>query len=132
MDHVVEIGDLVVGVGNQRVVELRALRLLDVLRPAVVRVERVDAHADHLDVALVELGLALGERAQLGGAHRCEVLRVGEEHPPAVAQVVVEVHRALGGLRGEVRRVVAQSHCHVGASFSCRISDYPPTSLKCE
>ena len=68
--QVVQLRDLAVGVGDQRVVEGGALGLLDVGQPAVVRLDRVDAHADELDVALVELALAVGERTELGGADR--------------------------------------------------------------
>ena len=53
-------------------------------------------------------GLQLGDAAELGRADRREVLGVREEHAPAVAEVVVEGDRALGGLRGEVRGFVAQ------------------------
>jgi hypothetical protein len=42
MDHPVQVGDLLVGVGEQREVERVALGLLDVVRPALVRVERID------------------------------------------------------------------------------------------
>ena len=68
----------------------------------------VDREAEELGVALVEVGLARREGAQLGRADRCEVLRVREEDAPAVAEVVVEAERALGGLGGEVRGLVAQ------------------------
>ena len=42
-----------------------------------------------------------------------EVLRVREEHAPAVAEVLVEVELALGGVCGEVRGFVAQLDRHV-------------------
>ncbi len=112
LDHVVEVGDLLVGIGDQREVHRGALRLLDVLAPLAVGVDRIDAEADHLGVALVELGLEAGHRAQLGGAHRGEVLGVREEHRPAVALPVVEVQLALGGGGGEVGGIVAQSYSH--------------------
>ena len=119
VDEVVEVAHLAVGVGDDREVDRLALRLLDVLGPLAVRVDGVDAQADHLDVALVELGLELGHRAQLGGADRGEVLRVREEHRPAVALPVVEVDGAFGGVGGEVRGVVAQQYGH-GALLEVR------------
>jgi hypothetical protein len=36
MDHVVEFGNLVIGIGNHREVELGSLSLLDVFSPALV------------------------------------------------------------------------------------------------
>jgi hypothetical protein len=56
--------------------------------------------------------LARGEGAQFGRAHRREVLGVREEDAPAVAQPVVEVDGAFGGLRREVRGLVAESNRH--------------------
>jgi len=55
----------------------------------------IDAEADDLDAALVELALDARHRAELGGAHRRVVLRVREEHPPRVAQPLVETDAAL-------------------------------------
>ena len=89
-----------------------ALRLLDVLRPALVIVDRVDRQPDDLRVALVELGLDLGEVAKLGGAHRREVLRMREQDRPLVADPVVEVDRPFRGLRREIGCFVADAKCH--------------------
>src|SRR5690606_9963601 len=85
------------------------LRLLDVGGPLVVIVDRVDAEADHLDVALVEFGLELGHRAQLGGADRGEVPGVGEEHAPGVAEPLVEADASGGGVGFEVGGAAAES-----------------------
>ena len=57
--HAVELGDREVGVADHRIVRRGALRLLDVLRPLRVAVDRIDRQADDLDVALVEFGLEL-------------------------------------------------------------------------
>ena len=65
-----------------------------------------------LVLRLSNSALALGEGAELGGAHRREVLGVGEQDPPAVAEPLVEVDRALGGVGGEVGGGVAESYCH--------------------
>ena len=66
--HPVGLGDRQGRVADHREVRGVALRLLDVDRPARVVVHRVDAQTDDLGVALVELRLQLGHRAQLGGA----------------------------------------------------------------
>ena len=76
-----------------------------------------------LHVALVELRLELRDRAELGRADRREVLRVREQHAPAVAEVVVEVDRAFGGLGREVGGFVAQSERHAAAPLSSRDLD---------
>ena len=80
--------------------------------------ERVDRQAEDLHVALVELGLDLRHVAELGRAHRREVLRVREQHAPAVAEVLVELDRAFGGLRREVGGFVAQAQRHRVLSLS--------------
>ena len=84
------------------------LRLGDVRRPALVGVDRVDADADDLGVAIVELLLAAGELTELGRAYRREVCRVGEEDPPAVAEVLVESELTFRGGGGEVGCDVAE------------------------
>src|SRR5262249_18054724 len=60
-----------------------------------------DAQADDLDVALLELGQQAGHVAELGGAHRREVLRMREQHAPAIADPLVEAHGTLRGHGGE-------------------------------
>ena len=77
-----------------------------------VGLDRVDAEADDLHVALVELGLELRHVAELGGAHGREVLRMREQHRPRIADPVVEADPALGGVGLEVRRDVADAKCH--------------------
>src|SRR5262249_17486931 len=74
--HAVKLRHLEVGVGDYRVIGGEALRLLDVVGPAVMAGKRVDGQSDDLDAALVELGLDLGHIAELGGAHWREILRV--------------------------------------------------------
>jgi len=115
-DHPVQVGDAVVPVADERVVEPGALGFGDVVRPAPVRVHGVDAHPDELDVALGEVVLAAGELAELGGAHRREVGRMGEQESPAVAQVLVQAEASLGGLGGEIGGGVAQLDRHGSSS----------------
>ena len=112
MDHVVELGDLAILVGNDREVDADALGLLDVSGPLFMVVEVVHRQADDLDAALVPLGLEACYFAQLGGAHRGEVLGMGEQDAPAVAQPLVEVDVALSGFLGEVGSGVAETEAH--------------------
>ena len=86
--HPVQLGHVEVGVADDRVVGPGALGLLDVVGPPLVVAGGVDRQADDLHVALVELGLELGHVAELGRAHRGEVLGVGEQHGPRVADPV--------------------------------------------
>lgn len=100
--HVVQVRDLALLVANDGEVQLAARDLVDVLDPALMAVDGVGREADELDTALGELGLELGEGAELGGAHGRVVLGVREEHDPIVADELVEVDGALGGLGLEV------------------------------
>ena len=100
--HVVLLDDRQGWVAHQRIGHRVPLRRLDVLRPLLVIGDRVDADAEDLAVALGELVVQAGHRAQFGGAHRGEILRVRTEDGPAVADPLMEVDGALGGLGGEV------------------------------
>ena len=111
-EHPVQLGDGEVVVGDDRVVGSVALGLLDVLRPPLVVTRRVDGNADDLHVAAVELRFDLRHIAELGRAHRCEVLRMREEHRPGVADPVVEPNLALRRLRRKVRRRVVDRQSH--------------------
>ena len=83
--------------------------------PLLVAVDRVDREADDLHVALVELGLDLGDVAELGRADRREVLRMAEQHTPGVAEPLVEVDLALRRVGGEVGGDVAEANGHVSS-----------------
>ena len=110
--HVVELRHLEIAVGDDRIIDPRALRLLDVAEPAGMAVDRIDAEPDELGVASGELGFDLGHVAELRRADGGEILGVGEEDRPAVADPVVEVDRPLGGLGGEVGRGVVKAKNH--------------------
>lgn len=80
--------------------------------------DSVCAQADELDTPLGELGLELGEGAELGGADGSVVLGVGEEDDPAITNELVEVNGTTGGLSLEVGGNAAEteglrtvSHC---------------------
>lgn len=65
-------------------------------------VDRVGRQADELDSTLGELGLEFGEGAELGGADGSVVFGVGEQDNPVVADELVEVNGARGGVGLEV------------------------------
>ena len=111
-EHAVQLRDVEVAVRDDRVVGRGALGLGDVLGPLLVVLQRVDRQADDLHAAAVEVRLDAGHVAQLGGADGGEVARVAEQHGPAVADPVVEVDPALGGVGLEVRCVVADGQRH--------------------
>src|SRR5262249_46275767 len=81
--------------------------------------ERIDGQSDDLDAALVEFWLDLGHVAELGGAHRGEVLGMREQHHPFVADPVVEADLALGRFRFEIRGSIVDRKSH----------HMPPTSI---
>src|SRR5690606_32790058 len=98
VDQVVQTGDLAVGIGQDRKVDPGVLGLVDVVDPLDVRVHRVHRQGDGLHAAPGELVLQPGGEAQLGGAHRGEVGRVGKQHAPAVAQPLVKTDATLAGV----------------------------------
>src|SRR5262245_58867506 len=75
--------------------------------------DRIDRQPDDLDTALVELRLDLGHVAELGGAHRREVLRMREQHGPGAADPVVEADLAFRGLSLEVGSGIVDGKGHV-------------------
>ena len=100
--HAVQFGNLQVGVADHGIVGTHALGLLDIVRPFGVVLHRIDRQPQHLDAALVEFRLQLGDGAQLGGADRREILGVREEQHPIVACPIIKVQRPLGGGGGEI------------------------------
>lgn len=109
IQHAELLGHAAVHVGDQRVVHLAVRVLLDVLLPEVVIFERVDAQADDLRLALLELRLQLRQSTELGGADRREVFRVREENAPAVVEVLVQLEEAGGGEHRRVWKLLTDS-----------------------
>merc|ERR1712080_416227 len=109
VNHVVGKSDLPLLVTNDGEAQLGAGDLIDVLDPAAVALNGVRGQADELGVPLGELGLELGEGTELGGADGSGVLGVREEDDPVVADELVEVDGATGGLGLEVRRDGAEA-----------------------
>ena len=110
--HPVRLRDGEVLVGDDRIVGCLPLGLLDVLRPVLVPVGGVDREPDDLDAAPVELGLDLRHVAELGRADGREVLRMGEEDRPRVADPVVELDPPFRRVGLEVRCSVVELQSH--------------------
>jgi len=100
--HVVEVGDLALLVSDNGELDVGSGDIGNVLDPALVAADGVGREAEELDAALVELGLETGHLAELGSAHGGVVLGVGEEDDPVVADVLVQVNGAGGGIGLEV------------------------------
>src|SRR5262249_23995504 len=113
VNHVVESRDLLISVGNDRIVEAGALGLFDVHGPLLVRLRGVDTQAYNLDAALVELRFELGHITKFRGADGGEVLGVREEDRPTVANPLVEAaDRTFARLRAEIRNYFTNTQCH--------------------
>lgn len=102
IQHVVEGRDLAVGISDDGELDFDVVDLVDILDPLFVGLEAVGGETDNLDVALVKLGLEAGNNTELGGADGGEVCGVREENGPGVADEIVELDGALGGLGVEV------------------------------
>lgn len=72
--HVVKVGNLAVGIGNDGESELGAGDLVNILNPGAVRVRVVGTQSDELDAERSEFRLELGESTELGGANGSEVI----------------------------------------------------------
>ena len=129
VDHVVGKRNLALLVADDGELQLGAGDLIDVLDPALMAVDGVGRETNELCAALGELRLELGECTELGGADGGVVLGVGEENDPVVADELVEVDGALGGLGLEVRGSAAQTeslsrHCDFyAASLAMRLAE---------
>jgi hypothetical protein len=121
--HVVGLGDLVLDVGHQRVLDRADPAVVDRgVLPGEVGVLRVDRHADDLDAALLELPEPVVEGEQLRGADKGEIQRVEEQHRVLVLDhgrqrdlldLVAPQHRA----GGEIRRLLPDEHSHDDSPF---------------
>src|ERR1039457_67502 len=63
-------GEAIARIGMNHAVEIGALRLLDVVLPCNVVIDRVERQPDHLDAALFNFALELRGGAKLSGADR--------------------------------------------------------------
>lgn len=102
--HVVEKCNLPLLVSNDWELQIAATDLVDILDPAAMALNGVCRQTNQLDTTFCEFWFQLCKSAQLGGANRCIVFGVGEEDDPVVADELVEVDRAFGGVGLEVGR----------------------------
>ena len=107
MQHVVALGNLQIGVADQRVVNRVALGFFNVRTPGMVILNRIHAEPDDLAVALVEFRLQFRGVAKLGSADRREVLRMGEQYGPAIPDPFMKVDRTGRGFGREIRGLIA-------------------------
>ncbi|TNV73358.1 hypothetical protein FGO68_gene3180 [Halteria grandinella] len=121
MNHSVQFTHLPIRIGDHRKVHGRALCLAYVFLPLEVAHNWVNRQPDDLDASFFELWLDLRHVAQLRGAHGREVLRVREEHAPAVTQPIVEADCALGGVCREVWCNVTQPDVALGGGVGFHI-----------
>lgn len=117
VDHVVQVGDLALRVGDDGELQAGASHLINVLDPAVVGLDTVGAETNQLDTTRGEFGLELGESSKLGGTDRGEVIGVGEEDGPLVTNELVEVDGTSRGLGVEVRGNGAQTEAERGVNI---------------
>lgn len=80
VDHVVQVGDLALGIGDDGELEVGAGDLVDVLDPGVVGLGAVGTQTDQLDTASSELGLELSKGTKLGGTDGGEVILFQRPH----------------------------------------------------
>ena len=71
---------------------------------------RIDRQSDNLHVSALELRLYPGHIAELGRTDRREVLRVGKQDSPGIADPVMKAYPTLGRFRLEIRCRLADFH----------------------
>ena len=59
MDHVVERGYLLIRIGDDRIIHRRILRFIDIVDPALVRIQRIDTDCNDFHPPLFKLGVIL-------------------------------------------------------------------------
>ncbi|MNR36858.1 hypothetical protein D3C85_1548320 [compost metagenome] len=97
----------------------------------MVRFHRVDGQRDGLDPTLGKFVFQLRRKAQLGGAHRREVGRVGEQHTPAIAQPLVELDSTSAGVLFEIGGDIAESEAHGAVPCECLMGSTVPVFFIC-
>src|SRR5262249_45750575 len=71
-----------------------------------------DAEPDDLGVALFELRLQPSHVSEFGGAYRSEILGMGKQNGPAIANPLMEVDRPFRSLCREVRSLGVDTQGH--------------------
>ena len=85
------------------------LGLFNVFGPFLVIVDRVHTQANDLAIALIKLRLQPRHVAELGGAHGREVLGMGEQNGPTVADPFMKINLAFCGVRREIGCLIADA-----------------------
>ncbi len=62
----------------------------------MVRINRVHADGEHLDIAFFKLGFDLRDRTQFRRANGRIIRRVGKQDTPRVAEPLMEINLAFG------------------------------------
>jgi len=102
VNHIVGQSDLPFFITNDWEGEVAAGDLIDILDPSSVGLNGVGGETDQLDTTLGEFWLKLCEGSELGGADWGVILWVREKDDPAIANELVEVDWAVGGVSLEV------------------------------
>jgi len=111
IEHVVEVGNTTVTVGDDRILNIGFTVFIDIFDPLVVIVQVIRADTDNLDVPLFPITClcASGDLTELGSAYRSKVSRMREEYTPRVSEKFMKLDGAEGGLSAEVRRHRAET-----------------------
>lgn len=102
VQHVVEESDLSLLVANDGELQVCTRDLVDVLDPATMAFDGVGRQADELDASSGEFRFEFGESTELGGTDWSVVFWMGEKDDPVVADELVEIDVAGGGLSLEI------------------------------
>jgi len=101
-EHVVELRDGEGWVADERVIDLVATDVLNVLFPFAVALDGVDGEPDDLSATLCKLLFEPGDGSEFGGANGSEIFGVREENGVAVSNPFMKVDRALSGFSVEI------------------------------
>ena len=109
VDHVIQRSYLAIGISEDREVDGGVLGVVDVQKPAVVRLQRIHTDGDGLDVARSKLARQRGGFSQLGGANGREIRRVRKKHHPVIPCPLMKMDGALCGFLGEIGGGIAET-----------------------
>lgn len=104
VQHVVCVGHLPLFIADHWEAEIGVRNLVNVLDPLMVVLYVVCRQTNQFDATLRELRLKFGKGPQLRRANRSEILRVGEQNDPFVADELVEVDGSIGSFCFEIGR----------------------------
>ena len=111
MNHVVQRRDRTICVGDDREIDRRVLRIVDVTDPLFMLINRINANRNRLHAALRKLTRKRCGFAKFSRAHRREIGGVREQNNPRISDPLMKVNRAFGGVLREIGGSVAQTKC---------------------